>query len=223
MTGVFTMADLKRQISSKSEDCIERTSTKQYYKVHALDYFRATFNLDIHTLWEKFELHVVSGAKVIDIGCGSGRDLVHFANHGYKVVGVDYSIELLKLAGAHSHQPVVLAEIASLPFKANTFDAGWAIGSLLHIPRNSINDVLAGIYKILKQDSILLTSVKKGLGDQVDHLGRYTAFYDLSEWRDLVEDSGFAIVEIEEENEKRAIKLSNRETVSWINCLARKI
>ncbi len=217
------MVKLNGQISSDHQHSIKAVSTKQYYESHALDYFRATYDLDIHSLWEKFESHLVPEDTIIDMGCGSGRDLAHFASHGYKVIGVDYSLELLKLASAYSHQLVVLADIASLPFKANTFDAGWAIGSLLHIPRSSINDVLAGIYKILKQDSVLLTSIKKGQGDHVDHLGRYTAFYDLSEWRNLVEGCGFAIVEIEEENEKKAIKLSNRGTVSWINCLARKI
>lgn len=190
--------------------------THNYYEDNAHEYFRATHNIDLHHLWEKLERHLKPRDLILDLGCGSGRDLLRFSQRGFRVVGIDYSLNLLKLAHNFSKQPVVLGELTNLPFQANTFDAAWAIGSLLHLPRRVIPKVLSQIHKILKPASLLLTSIKEGHGEEVDSLGRYNVFYQQQEWEMLLRQSGYEIVETEESNEARGSG-----NVRWLVSLAK--
>jgi SAM-dependent methyltransferase len=196
--------------------------TKRYYETSAYDYYRATYNVDLTPLWEKMERDLKPSALILDLGCGSGRDLLHFSHKGYRVVGIDYSLPLLRLANTLSHQPIIQGDLAYLPFNHNVFDAGWAIGSLLHIARRLISSVLSDIHRILKPDACLLTSVKKGTGKGIDSLGRYTEFYLLKEWEEMLKTNGFEVVEIEEKPETGVVKVGDRREVVWINCLAKK-
>src|SRR5262245_5334298 len=42
--------------------------------------------------------HCPPGGRLIDLGCGTGRLLVAFAGRGHRVLGVDLSAEMLKVA-----------------------------------------------------------------------------------------------------------------------------
>ena len=48
--------------------------TLHYYQNHAQDFFDGTVNVDMTPLYEAFTQHLTHGARVLDAGCGSGRD-----------------------------------------------------------------------------------------------------------------------------------------------------
>lgn len=196
-------------------------TTHNYYEVNAHKYFCATHNLVLPHLWEKLESHLNPRALILDLGCGSGRDLLYFSQQGFRVVGIDYSLNLLRLARELSQQPVVLGDLTRPPFKNHTFDAAWAIGSLLHLSRHIVPSVLSRIHEILKPNALLLTSVKEGRGETVDALGRYNVFYQSDEWEHLLRESGYEIIEIEESNESGGIGI--RGAVCWLVSLARAV
>lgn len=195
-------------------------STRYYYETHANEYFRSTCNVELSSLWFKLEERLKTGALILDLGCGSGRDLLHFSRRGYRAVGIDYSHNLTRLAKQYTRQPVVKGEFTHLPFKDSTFDAVWAIGSLLHVPRYSLPPVLLEIHRVLKPDSLLLTSVKRGCGEEVDSLGRFNVFYQPNEWGEILEDQGFKIIEIERQTEIRVARDNTKTEITWIVCLA---
>lgn len=199
---------------------MKEDSTQHYYEMYACDYFRLTHKLDLPHLWTKLEEKLKPGALILDLGCGSGRDLLHFSQRGFSVIGLDYSLNLLMLAKEFAKQPLILGDIKNLPFKDNVFDAVWSIGSLLHIPRHLISPVLFQIHKILKPDSLFLTSVKKGYGETIDPLGRYTVFYQPQEWARLLSENGFKIAQLEEYIEKRKTDSGEEKEINWIVCLA---
>jgi ubiquinone/menaquinone biosynthesis C-methylase UbiE len=67
--------------------------------------------------------------RLLDIGCGAGRNAVPLAQAGWRVVGTDLSSAMLAAAAGrlHSAMPsirveLVLAPMESLPFRSNTFD-----------------------------------------------------------------------------------------------------
>src|SRR5690349_13760606 len=105
-------------------------STHLYYESHAVEYFEATYSTDMSPLWGQLSTHLMPSAKILDLGCGSGRDAHYFASRGFCPVGLDYSISLLRLAKQRCCWPVVLADICALPFKYGAFDAVWAVASL---------------------------------------------------------------------------------------------
>lgn len=199
---------------------MKEDSTHHYYETHACDYFRSTYKLSLPYLWTKLEERLKPGALILDLGCGSGRDLLHFSQRGFSVIGLDYSFNLLTLAKEFSQQPLVLGDIKCFPFKDNVFDAAWAIGSLLHIPRHLLSPVLSQIHTILKPNSLFLTSVKRGYGETVDPLGRYTVFYQPQEWVTLLKENGFKVSQFEESIEKRKAESGEEKEINWIVCLA---
>jgi len=195
--------------------------TRNYYETHADEYFHATYDADLQTLWEKLSKRLERGDYILDLGSGSGRDLRYFAERGFLVIGIDYSANLVKLSRTYSEQPVVWGDFSSLPFEDDSFDAVWAIGSLLHTPRDSIFPVFREVHRVLKDDSYFLTAVKKGHGEIIDYWGRYSVFYSSDEWANIHIEGGFEVVDIEEMTETRSTKSGCTNEITWIVCLAR--
>lgn len=68
---------------------------------------------------------------IIDVGCGPGTYCNYFYEKGYKVTGVDYAKEVIKLAKKNYPKiPFKLANGNKLPFKDNSFDIVLSIGVL---------------------------------------------------------------------------------------------
>lgn len=197
--------------------------TRQYYELHADEYSNATRDLQVTQLWDVMTRDLPAEALILDLGCGSGRDLRYFSDLGFSVIGLDYSYHLATLAKDFSHQPVVLGDIVRLPFADAVFDAVWAIGSLLHIPRRSALPTLLQIHRILKPEGRFVASMKMGEGEVVDRLGRRSVFYQSGPWEDLLKESGFAVSELEEIVEDRQIPVGDKGRITWIMSLARVI
>jgi len=195
--------------------------TRQYYERHADEYSNATRGVELTQLWNVMTRELPADALILDLGCGSGRDLRYFSSLGFRVVGLDYSYRLATLAKDFSHQPVVLSDIVQLPFANAVFDAVWAVGSLLHIPRNALLPTLKQIRRILKAEGQFVASMKKGEGEVIDRLGRRNVFYQSRQWEDLLKDSGFAISDLEEIVEDRQIQVGDKGRITWIMSLAR--
>ena len=196
-------------------------STRKYYESHANEYFSITRSINLEHLWNKLTQNLNAYDFVLDLGCGSGRDVSYFSRQNFNVIGFDYSFNLLKLAQGITAQPLILGDIRYLPFKHDTFDAIWAIGSLLHISRQSMAPTLTKIHRVLKTNAILLTSMKKGMGEETDAMGRFNVFYQPHEWASLLIKNDFEILELEETTEFRDGKSGKSKEVTWIVSLAR--
>lgn len=95
-----------------------------------------------------------SGYWFLDIGCGTGNVLRFGSNYFQHAVGIDVSINLLKLANKQGMQ-VIQADVLSLPFSPNIFDVVSAFSVLHHIYDYPL--VLKGASRILKKDGFLYT------------------------------------------------------------------
>ncbi len=72
--------------------------TIDYYNTHADHFAESTFNVDMESLYQPFLQLLSPNARILDLGCGSGRDSLGFKNKGYQVEAMDYSEELVKKA-----------------------------------------------------------------------------------------------------------------------------
>ena len=70
------------------------SSTIDYYNHHAAEYFNDTVDVDFDALRRKFVTLLPKDAKIIDVGCGSGRDVKAFCDMGFDAIGLDASEEL---------------------------------------------------------------------------------------------------------------------------------
>lgn len=73
-------------------------STLSYYNTNASSFSEGTINVDFSATQDKFLGYLTPGSKLLDFGCGSGRDTKYFLAQGFAVDATDGSEELCKLA-----------------------------------------------------------------------------------------------------------------------------
>lgn len=137
------------------------TTTIDYYNKNAEKFFNETVNVDMSKLYEPFLRLLPKGAKILDAGCGSGRDSLAFKNLGYEVTAFDASKELVKLASEYLGQSVGNLRFEDINYE-NEFDGIWACASLLHVPKDKIQVVLKKLTASLIDTGILYASFKYG-------------------------------------------------------------
>lgn len=152
----------------------------------------------------EFISHLPFKAKVLDIGCGSGRDAAIFCRNGLKVIGIDFSSNMMKIAKKTAPEAQFhLMTIENMEFSSQSFDGIWANCSLLHIPKIKMSCVLNKIYSFLKINGIFSLTVKKGNGEGFKKDIRYEntpikfwAYYQETEIQDLLRKAKFKIVSV---------------------------
>lgn len=104
-------------------------------------------------------------ARILDVGCGQGRDAVFIAGHGHTVVGVDISpngIRDLEQAAKRENLNIqgVVADIASYT-PAGVFDVILIDRTLHMLPKASRLRVLAGLLDHVRSDGWILIADEK--------------------------------------------------------------
>ena len=151
--------------------------TLHYYQNHAQDFFDGTVNVDMTPLYEAFTQHLPNGGRVLDEGCGSGRDGKAFHEMGYQVDAFDASSAMVELARQHTGLPVQLMTFSEIDGKAQ-YDGIWCCASLLHVPSSELPEVMQKLADALKPGGVWYVSFKYGNGERVQGERRFT---DLNE------------------------------------------
>src|SRR5689334_7019045 len=71
-------------------------STTAYYDSHAAEFCENTVSVDVGELYAPFLSELPVGGRILDAGCGSGRDSLAFLRKGYRVLPIDTSVEMVK-------------------------------------------------------------------------------------------------------------------------------
>ena len=150
-----------------------------YYHAHFHDYFNRTVSVDSALFLKPFTQMLRPGASVLDIGCGSGRDLLWLKRQGFRATGFERSAGLAALARRHSGCEIIEGDFEVFDFSKFSFEAILASGALVHIPHLRLADVLTNIKQALGPSGIFYLSVKQGENTRTDSLGRTFYF-----WRD---------------------------------------
>jgi len=109
------------------------------------------------------------GARILDVGCGTGRWLRRYQEMGFCPSGVDSTLAMLLLAkrlGVVS--PLVTGEAQRLPFADATFDCVSDITVVQHIPASQQPKALAEMMRVLKPGGqLILMELIRGKGAHV--------------------------------------------------------
>ncbi len=151
--------------------------TIDYYNKHAEEFTASTFEVDMESLYQPFLAELPEGARILDVGCGSGRDTLAFKNKGYQLDAIDYSEELVKKATRLTGIPIKLKSFYEVD-DYEAYDGIWACASLLHCERSRLAEVLEKMVQALKPNGVIYISFKYGDSDR-DKDGR--KFTDLDE------------------------------------------
>ena len=193
-------------------------NTLDYYNKNSEEYFNSTLNVDMTNTYKEFLKLVPEGGKILDLGCGSGRDSMNFMKLGYEVTAVDGSKELAKKASALLGKEVIVSTFEELELKEK-FHGIWACASLLHIKREDLKIVLNNLYNNLEDNGVFYMSFKYGEKEYVDDKNRYfNCFTDESIIGFINENTKFNILDLYITEDK----LGRVNEVKWVNLICNK-
>jgi len=168
--------------------------TLEHYNRHAQDFWEGTRNHDVSqniaTLLQYIEAE--PPFRILDLGCGPGRDLKAFSEVGHVVIGLEGAAELAAMARAHSGCEVWQQDFLKLDLPNNHFDGVFANAALFHVPSQALARVLSELHATLKPAGVLACSNPRGRNEQGWSGGRYGVYHDLETWRRYVSAAGFA-------------------------------
>jgi SAM-dependent methyltransferase len=153
----------------------------------------------------KFIRDLPADGKILDIGCGPGRDAKVFVQEGFDVTGVDFSPEMVRSATAAVPKgSFYLMDIEQLDFPPNTFHGAWANCSLMHLPKKNLPYVLEKIYSILKHDGQFYLTAKEGHSSaevlesdlRYDGAEKFWSYYSAEELKQIVIEAGFIVTDV---------------------------
>jgi SAM-dependent methyltransferase len=148
-------------------------ATIAYYEANAAGYVAATLGVDMGTLYVPFVARLPAGGRVLDAGCGSGRDARAFLALGYEVVAFDAAPAMARAASALTGLEVAVQRFQDLEYDGE-FDGVWACASLLHVPAAGLADAIGRLARALRPAGVLYASFKLGEGERREAGRRFT-------------------------------------------------
>lgn len=149
-----------------------KDKTLEYYNKNAAEYAESTLNVDMSNVLDEFVKGLPPGARILDLGCGSGRDSKKFVEMGFHVTAIDGSAELCEIASKTTGLGVRCLLFQDLDYE-EIFDGIWACSSLHHLTREDLQATLLKVMKALVPGGLLFTCFKYGNADFDDERGRH--------------------------------------------------
>lgn len=129
--------------------------------------------------------------RILDFGCGPGRDLLALSAEGHRVVGLDGSPKFVEMARSRFPGEVWCQDFLDLSLPEAEFDGVFANASLFHIPTQELARVLAELRASLVPSGVLFCSNPRGDNREGWQGDRFGAYLDLNRWRTFFETAGF--------------------------------
>ncbi len=174
---------------------LARTSsiTLGFYEQHAEGFWEGTRDHDVGQNRDALLEHLGGKGpyRILDLGCGPGRDLKAFKDLGHDVIGLEGAGRFVELAREYSGCPVWRQDFLHLDLPPGYFDGVFANAALFHVPSQELPRVLRELAATLKPAGVLFSSNPRGENDEGWNGDRYGVFYDLARWRALVSAAGF--------------------------------
>lgn len=190
-----------------------------YYDKNSQNFYDRTIDADVEDLYQEFLKYTPGKGRILDAGCGVGRDSRFFLSRGYEVTAFDGSLEMVKLASDLLGKEVRHMFFREMSFSGE-FDAIWANASLLHVPYEELREVIEKISKALAPSGIFYASFKYG---DCERQMEDRVFFDMDEAKIEPYLKGlFEPLKIWQRADTRNPKYASPHK-SWLHVIARKI
>lgn len=186
--------------------------TLAYYNQNAEQFIKETAHANMSEMQTDFLSYIPAGGRILDIGCGSGRDSKLFLDFGYTVVSVDGSVAMCKATSERIGKPVICRTFEEYQ-PQGTFDGIWACASLLHLQKETLSMVIQKLFQCLRKDGCFYMSFKYG-----DFVGERNGRF----FTDLTEESFTAVVHCIKGIKQIKTKITNdvrpeKRNEKWLN------
>lgn len=198
----------------------ERTTFAQaaaWYDEHAFEFVPQANRIDTSLLLDALTQGLPPGARVLDAGCGSGRDMQALLDRGYDAHGFDPSEAMRAATHALTGRWPRALGFEGFSDPPGSWDAILAMASLLHLPQDRFGPAMGALWRALTPKGRLLAAVKEGEGSCIDTRGRPMSFLTQPRFLDLAHahlPGGRFEIWREETGQ------SDGNIVAWINLLA---
>lgn len=202
------------------------TAIKTYNKI-AKTYSQQSFDKLNQYQLNKFVSMMPKKAKILDAGCGSGRDSQYFKEYKLNITAIDAAENMVKEAKKKVKGVKFLKmDMAKTKFKDKTFDGIWAAASLIHEEKNNVPIILQELKRVLKDEGILYVSVKEGQGSEIKREEMYNDeprtffYYTILEIEEILIQQGFQIIssdfseDVMKRNETRWVDVYCKKAIS---------
>ena len=167
--------------------------TLNYYDENAISFSESTLHVDFTETQQAFLNCLPFHARILDFGCGAGRDTRYFLERGCLVTAVDGSEALCKIASEYTGISVKQMLFQNLD-EIEKYDGIWACASILHLKKTELSNVLVKMKKALKQQGIIYTSFKYGDYEGMRN-GRYFTDFTEESFINFMEDVDEIVIE----------------------------
>lgn len=193
--------------------------TIAFYDRESRNYANATLRLDLSQEYLPFLEKLPQGARILDAGCGAGRDTKAFLDLGFEVDAFDASEELAAISSRLTGQKTAVAEFETWRGRERSYDGIWAFASLLHVRHSNLPDVIVRLIDALKPGGWIFANFKYGRGQRIDEKGRSYTDLTLADARRLFEaEPRLTNVRIW----RAAGRAAYENSASWVNVLAQR-
>ena len=138
----------------------------------------------------------------MDIGCGSGRDLLWLYEKGFKPTGIEKAVSLAELARQNSECPVITADFMTYNFSQLEFDALLAVGSFVHLDRTQFSPVLNSVLKALNKSGYIHLTLKEGEGMQSGPDGRTFTLWQQCDLEKIFSYQNLTVLDVSRQDSK---------------------
>ena len=194
-----------------------KNKTLDYYNQNVTTFIADTISVDLKDTQNKF-INALPGDKILDLGCGSGRDTKYFLEIGLKVTAVDGSEELCKRASDYLGIPVYHMLFQELDLE-DEYNGIWACSSILHLPKDELRTVFYKMVTALKSSGVIYTSFKYGEFEG-ERNGRYFTDFTIELFREFIKN--IPDLKTEEQWITEDVRPGRRDE-KWLNLLLRKM
>ena len=192
-------------------------NTINYYNENAKKFIDGTVSVDFRSIQDTFLELLPENAKILDFGCGSGRDTKYFLEHGCRVVAMDGSLELCKAASEYTGITVKHMLFQELNEKER-YDGIWACVSILHVKSEELPEIIRKMSLATIANGIIYLSFKYG-DFEGERNGRY--FTDMTEESMAELLVGFPELRVEKQWITGDVR-DGRGDERWLNMILRK-
>ncbi len=163
-------------------------SNINYYDENAKEFIKRTIKLDMSYSAEEFLNFVVDKGRILDLGCGAGRDSLYFKLQGYDVYAMDGSKAMVDYVKKNLGERVKWATFEEFETTLS-FDGIWACASLLHVSEEDMPKIVRKYRDFLNPEGVFFMSFKKG-NERYALNGRSFTCYEEDSLREMIQKAG---------------------------------
>ncbi len=210
---------------------VTKRVTVASYEAYADDYRAGTAELpeQVGDLIETFAAALAPGARVLEIGSGSGRDARALEAAGLSVRRTDITPAFVRRLRADGFEADIVDPLtddladdltdSQRPGEAGKYDAVWAAASLVHVRREDFGTVVTRLAEATVEGGLLHLGVKEGDGARFATHGPVAAPRHFTFWREpqlraVLADAGWDVESV--------VSSAGRRDEHWLDVTARR-